>query len=397
MKTIGLYLGIRPSEGGAHQYNLSIIKSLATLDKNKYKIICFLTDPLWEPLLPKDFKKITIKRSLPRKILKKMFDFFSKTLDGPVKYASLYNPIIKKINKSDCDLVIFPSQDAVAYQSKKPNLTTIHDLMHRYESRFEEYQNGVSHLRDKHFLNICNSKGFILVDSEIGKKHVVESYGKDPARIIVLPFVPPHYLLESKPIDIFSKHHLPERFIFYPAQFWEHKNHIVLLEAVKILKDKGLDINLVLVGSQINNFKKVLSKIDELHISENVFILGYISNDEMASFYRNAAALAFVSLAGPTNIPPLEGMILGCPVIVSNVYAMPEQVNDAALLVDPTDPGDIAEEIEMIWQNESLRKELIERGFHQINKYTQTDFDRILHTAIDKVGDSNPLALPKKI
>jgi glycosyltransferase involved in cell wall biosynthesis len=93
-------------------------------------------------------------------------------------------------------------------------------------------------------------------------------------------------------------------------------------------------------------------------------------------------ALTFVSLLGPTNIPPIEAMFLGCPVIVSNKYAMPEQVGNAGLLVNPLDPQDIANKIDMIYKDENKRRQLIAKGIIISNMWKQEDFNKMLHGII---------------
>ncbi len=95
-------------------------------------------------------------------------------------------------------------------------------------------------------------------------------------------------------------------------------------------------------------------------------------------------ATVFVSLIGPTNIPPLEAMLLGSPLIVSNIYAMPEQVGDAALLVDPRNPDDIAAAMARAWTDEPTRRMLIDRGRERSARWTGAHFGARLR---EIVGD----------
>ena len=93
------------------------------------------------------------------------------------------------------------------------------------------------------------------------------------------------------------------------------------------------------------------------------------------------------SFFGPTNIPPLEAMALGCPVAVSNNYAMGEQVGDAGLLFSPYSPEEIAQCIFRLWTDESLRQRLIENGHKQINKWTKKDFEnRLMDIVYTELG-----------
>ncbi len=384
MINVGIYLATEQNGGGTYQYNLSVICALKALDKKEYKLTAFFHSGNWNKHLSDDFTLVGRRRSLLHKISGRLFTMVNKNPEVNRKFAPFFNPIIKKINNSNCDIVIFPSQDAVSYQTKKRSLSTIHDLMHRYESHFEEYQNGEHDRREKHYAMMCKYANGILVDSNVGKQHVVESYNVDKNKVFVLPFVPPYYLLDANVENVKVKYALPDKYFFYPAQFWEHKNHINLLNAVKILKDRNIEVNLVLVGSKKNNYDKIIKKIEELQISNCVHILGYVSNDDMASLYKNAIATTFVSLIGPTNIPPLEAMILGCPLICSNAYAMPEQVGNAALLIHPMNPNDIAEKMYQIINDEGLVEKCVQRGNEIIKLYGQNEFSVKLESYIKK-------------
>jgi glycosyltransferase involved in cell wall biosynthesis len=382
-KSVGLFLSSEPNYGGVYQYSLSIIKALENLDPVNFKLTCFFLDEKWVAVLPDRFEKVIIRNKYISRVFGAVARRLSRSASG-WRFSGSFSESTRVINASDCDVVIYPGQDSLAYYTRKRSIVSIHDLMHKYESHFEEYQGWECANRDLHYSAICKYADLILVDSQIGKEQVLESYRVLDNKVHILPFVPPDYLLNSNVPDVKNKFMLPERFIFYPAQFWEHKNHINLLKALKILIDNGEQINLVLVGSKKNNFSNVISKIEEYGLSKNVFILGYVSNDDMYSLYKSAVAMTFVSLIGPTNIPPMEALITGCPLICSNAYAMPEQVGSAALLVNPKDPIDIAEKIKLIWNDANTRQRLITLGHQQISLYGQSDFTRKLCELIDK-------------
>jgi glycosyltransferase involved in cell wall biosynthesis len=254
--------------------------------------------------------------------------------------------------------------------------------MHRYEPHFSEYQGNVFKERERHYSLICKKSAGILVDSLLGKKHVEESYGMESNSIHLLPFVPPLYLKNSQEVDIKSKYNLPDNFVFYPAQFWEHKNHSALVKTIKTLKEKQVDVHMVFIGSQKNNYEKVVNEIAEANLQNDISILGYIPQNEMYSFYKQAKAMVFASLAGPTNIPPIEAMLLGCPALVSDAYAMPEQVGNGALLIDASNPDDIADKLSWLLEEEGRRAELIDSGYRQIRKWDQDAFNQRLSEII---------------
>ena len=132
----------------------------------------------------------------------------------------------------------------------------------------------------------------------------------------------------------------------------------------------------MLVGSEKNTLKKVKRQIAKDGLEKNIFILGFVEDEQITYLYKHANALIMPSYFGPTNIPPLEAMALGCPVIVSNKYAMGEQVGDAGLLFDPDSPEEMAECILKVWNDEEYRKIMIQKGYEQINNWTEIDFKK---------------------
>ena len=119
------------------------------------------------------------------------------------------------------------------------------DLMHRYEPGYEEVASEYEG-REVVFRHQCETAEIILVDSEVGKGHVLESYGEDrkdlAAHIRVLPMIPPDYIYHHTSIQQIS-FELFDKYIFYPAQFWTHKNHVGLISAVARLRDRGTIVN----------------------------------------------------------------------------------------------------------------------------------------------------------
>ena len=111
-------------------------------------------------------------------------------------------------------------------------------------------------------------------------------------------------------------------------------------------------------------------------MESHVLIRGFVSDEQLIYLYRHAVALVMPTQIGPTNIPPLEAMALGCPVIVSNKYAMPDQVGNAGLSCDPNSAEDIAACIEKVWSDEKLRQDMIQKGYERSKKWTANAFKK---------------------
>jgi len=187
---------------------------------------------------------------------------------------------------------------------------------------------------------------------------------------------------------LLKKYNLPEKFLFYPAQFWFHKNHLRLVKAIKLIKDeKGKEVILVLSGNpDVNNenYRKVAEFVRNAGLDKQVFFLDYVPDQDMVALYKKSLALVFCSLGGPTNIPIVEALILATPVLCPNLFSMPEQVGSAGLLFDPFDEKDMAEKIYKIWTDESLRRKLSENTKKMAEKITSQEFTKKWESAIKK-------------
>ena len=147
-------------------------------------------------------------------------------------------------------------------------------------------------------------------------------------------------------------------------------------------------MNLVLVGSRKNGYEAVRELIGELGLDDHVVILDYVENRLMPLLYDRARALIMPTFFGPTNIPPLEAFARGCPVAVSRIYGMPEQLGDAALYFDPESEEEMSEVLLRLWNDETLRDELSRRGREADRRWNRVRFTERLEAIIDSVVDS---------
>jgi glycosyltransferase involved in cell wall biosynthesis len=272
-----------------------------------------------------------------------------------------FNPLVRELLALRCDVWIFPAQESLSYQVSTCNIATIHDLMHRYQPSFPEVSaRGRYGIREHRFRNIASWCTGVMVDSEVGRQHVVESYGVPAVKVYQLPYVAPSYLQEKHERADFDAHYrLPAKFLFYPAQFWPHKNHLRLLDAVHRVAERYPDIALVLSGGKHHAFDEVQQRVEHLGMHVRIRFVGYVPDADLSGLYRRARALVMPTFFGPTNIPPLEAMATGCPVLVSGIYGMPEQCGDAALYFDPNSVTEMVERIERVWSDDAVAAEMV--------------------------------------
>jgi glycosyltransferase involved in cell wall biosynthesis len=164
-------------------------------------------------------------------------------------------------------------------------------------------------------------------------------------------------------------------YLIFPANTWPHKNHRGAFHALRALRDGyGLDPLLVCTGSAKDAHGEVLAAIHELRLDNRVRHLGYCPRTDMPALYEGAAALVFPSLFEGFGIPLLEAMWCDCPVIASNTTSLPEIAGDAAMLIDPRSPEELAHALSRVLTDEGLRHALIERGRRRAHAFSWAEF-----------------------
>lgn len=380
-KKIGLILPTNPENGGQHQYALLVVKCLLEKVGKDYDLVVLYGTSFWRRWCRETGIRF-LGSYWPSYSLQEM-QFNCNHPFISMLYYTYMTPLGSKIREEKIDILFSVQQGTFLPNYKVKVISPVHDLMHRYEPDFPEVRNNFDR-REIYMKCLAKYTTCILVDSKLGKKQFEESYLRECTRkphIFILPFVVPEHIwnVAEEYIDV------PDKYVFYPAQFWKHKNHINLVKAIKTLKDAIPDIHLVLVGSERNNCKEIKKYIINNGLENHITILGFVSNENITYLYRHAVGMIMPSYFGPTNIPPLEAMALGCPVAVSNKYAMPEQIGKAGLLFDPDSPEEIADCIKQLWTDENLREKLRKLGNRRVQRWTKHEFGEKLFKIIDVV------------
>ncbi len=188
---------------------------------------------------------------------------------------------------------------------------------------------------------------------------------------------------------------LPERYLFYPAQFWPHKNHLRLVEALGILRRRDIRVPLVLTGSwsgtlRERTFEKMMSHARSLNVDEQLTVLGYVPDSDMAGLYRRAAALVFPTFFGPTNLPIVEAWALGCPVVTSDIRGIREQVGRRGSPRRPARAGGARGRNRTGLDRRGTSRRLVERGRARVQAFSPEDFRRRLKEILDRAVALGP-------
>jgi len=425
---IGLLPCLNDSRGGVYQYSLTLLKSLWILEQEGLdeEFLLFITEKnrstnLISAHWPQRF--LFEERSIPNKIL----DILDRVIGEGIHRKTwrwlrdriqpgwrLPNSILSNLNKVnyqhhlkqrllnyDVNMMVYPAPTALSFEIGIPYIMAIHDLQHRLHPDFPEVSaNGEWARREYLFRNGSRFATLLISDSEIGKEDILYLYGLNgitPDRIKVLPFLPPHCFIrdvdEAQYRYVLKTYKLTQSYLFYPAQFWPHKNHARIIEALSLLKnEQNLQIHVVFVGSyegelRRQTFQKMMKLAQQRRVINQVRYLGYVPEQNMAALYACSRGLIMPTFFGPTNIPPLEAWFFGCPVITSDIRGIREQMGDAAVLINPNSVESIADGISRVWNNESLRQKLIARGKARLASYSPADYRQRLKSIITEAKE----------
>lgn len=172
--------------------------------------------------------------------------------------------------------------------------------------------------------------------------------------------------------DLRGKYGLPERFVLFVGNVKPHKNINGLLKALRLLRRRVPDIELVITGRKenlLNGAPGMETLLQELKLETVVHFTGFIDDTDLPKFYNLAEVFVFPSLYEGFGLPPLEAMASGCPVVASNLSCIPEVCGEAARYVNPHFPAEMAQGIFEVLTQQDLRQDLIRRGFQRAECY----------------------------
>jgi glycosyltransferase involved in cell wall biosynthesis len=254
-----------------------------------------------------------------------------------------------------------------------PYIFNVFDLQHRLQPWFPEVSDkGQFRLREGCYSEAVQRAAFVITSSEETKSQVSLFYGVPSDRIRVIHFPTPQPAVEAaasaeKPevseADLRAKYGIKGQYLYYPAQFWPHKNHVNLLHGLKAMREvHGLDFSMVFTGADHGNAGFVKAEAQRLGVADKVHFGGFVSYDEVTALYQNAFAMTYVTFFGPDNLPPLEAFAFGCPVVLSNIPGIETLYEDAVVPVDHLDGMSIAQGVKRLVDDPGLRERCVAKG-----------------------------------
>jgi len=384
-------------DGGAHRVADGFFRAFFdTVKKSQHHFVVFLSEGNAKHLQFSSNENVEM-RFIPIEGIKRKldvhFEYISAIKRKIFNHRRAFEPIHwleREALKEGVDFLWFAGP--MYAPVRIPYLFTVLDLQHRSSPWFPEFSLGrMWEQYEAKLSRMITRASVVVASSQYVKTQIEKMYDVPAQQIHVVPYSTPRFALESAGIakdpSFLKKHDLKAdiEYLFYPAQFWSFKNHVNLLYALKYLRDRHrLKFHLVLTGSDMGNLSHVQYYSNKLKLNDYVHFLGFVSDEDVIQLYLKAFALTFVSLCGPDNLPSLEALALGCPVIASPEPGVSEQLGDAALVVDPLSPQDIASKIKMLKDDPLLRSEMIKKGFALSKRLTPERYLGRILSCIDR-------------
>jgi glycosyltransferase involved in cell wall biosynthesis len=321
----------------------------------------------------KDSYSYLLDKNYPVKY--KSFNYFDKFVSMLTKnffmnsffsnYFNFSTPIDKYFNNNKYDLIIFLSPTyLIKYISNINYFSSVWDLCHLQQPEFPEVAKKNIFLKRENILfKHIRRSAHIICESIQTKNNLIKKYGVDEDRISFMPLNGSPMLSHQPQDSNINNSLICQDYIFYPAQFWAHKNHIYLLKGLKdYLKRHKKDLNLIFAGSDKGNMEYVKEYVKVNNLNENVFFLDFVSDNDMSFLYKNCSMVVMPSYFGPTNMPPIEAFYFSKPVIYSDLEYMREQFGDSVIYCDLENPRNLSDSIHNLLNDNKLRVKLIQKG-----------------------------------
>jgi glycosyltransferase involved in cell wall biosynthesis len=338
---LGVVVLARPENGGTYQYALSTLQALR--HTSGFDITLY-GDPSDPELVKTGHPIAPFSESRQRQLT---------ALAAHQIGVKLTDPFAAE------DMLLAPIYSLTLLHTEKPFAYTLHDLQEKhYPENFSIWQRAWRHQIHARLLRRARR---VICESRYVRTDIVRYFGVDERRIAVIAAPPQDQFqseMDAQQLEAARERMgLPGRFLFYPAQFWPHKNHMRLVEAFRGVVNEIDDVSLVLTGKKRDEYEAVMSAVVRLGLTEKVHHLGFVEQRDLQAAYQLATALVMPSLFESVSIPIYEAFQVGTPVIASSVVAIPEQVGDAGLLFDPTSVTSIRDGIlKLLKDPESARQ-----------------------------------------
>ena len=273
------------------------------------------------------------------------------------------------------DLLFCPFTAPTYFEPGIPTVCTIYDLQYKTYPEFFAAAD-VAH-REHTFIEACARATALAAISDYSRDAAITHGHLDPTRIRTIHLRMAQRIAPGAQNDAGILTHLglsPQRYLVYPANFWKHKNHEMLLTAFGMACHGALpaDVKLVCTGAPGARQQWLQYAAQSMGLGARVLFPGYLPNAQLASLLAQCSGVVFPSLFEGFGLPVIEAMAAGVPVACSNSTSLPEVAAEAAILFDPRVPTQIAQAMVSLVADQPLRAKLIAAGLSRATEFSDT-------------------------
>lgn len=383
-------LSIRPdgSAGGATGFALELIKGFAAKPGAQVLVLCG------------EWNVKYLKDCLPRNV-----QFCQVAGERRTTGISFIDRIINRLchkvqsqsvlSRNGVDILYCPFSAATYKEKGIPTVSTILDIQHEYYPQFFGPQE-LEHRRS-FYRNIVKKVEKVTCISDYTKETFCEKYGFPVERAQTI-YIAIQNRFSKEDDSILDKLNIrDQKYIVYPANFWEHKNHKLLLNAFAMYLHEKKDLKLVLTGNPLEQSEYYDGMLKAMKIADNTVITGYVSNEELYSILKNAKGLIYPSLFEGFGIPVVEAMHLHKLIACSNLTSLPEIGCDAICYFDPKKPDEILRGITYLSEQE-ITEEIICEYDEKLQDYTTEKMvDAYIKVFEETIGNKDILVFEEEL
>lgn len=265
---------------------------------------------------------------------------------------------------ADFDVYFAPLNNLQPRIFDRPTVAILHDIQEQFFPQF--FSKGDLDARREIYPEICRAATVLVTISEFCKQSIVEKFDIDPAKIEVVYNAPQRSLVDRgrQDVGVWREAPLPARFIFYPGNFYPHKNHLTLLDAVARLRERDSSNvpHVVLTGFEMPGGPRMRKEIEARGLTDLCHVFAKVDEDALRYLFAHARALVMPTRFEGFGMPAVEALASGCPFIGSDIPPLREIAGDAAVYFSPDDHAKLAEHIEQFTATDMRNDPMTERG-----------------------------------
>jgi glycosyltransferase involved in cell wall biosynthesis len=243
--------------------------------------------------------------------------------------------------------VAFEYTQFLGWRFPFPSVAWLTDFQHRHLKELFSFR--AYWKRDLGFRAQILSGRYIMLSSEDSLRDCEMFFPRSIGKTSAVPFavLPPDVSDYDGALAIAASYKLPKHFFYLPNQFWKHKNHRTVIEALHILKQQKYDLVVAASGKpedyrHSHHYEALRSLVHSRGLADNFRFLGMVPREHVFALMRACTALVNPSLSEGWSTTVEEAKLLGVPMLLSNLRVHMEQARDSAKYFDPESAGQLA-------------------------------------------------------